>query len=95
MVVRFVIRYHYAVYEQDIPRLSREWCIRIRRAIETKLTIHPDIFGKPLRHSLAGCRKLRIEDYRVIFTVAAHEVQIWAIGHRRDVYDLIKKRITK
>jgi mRNA interferase RelE/StbE len=92
MNTRFIIRYHYAVCEQDIPRLSHEWRERIRRAIEAKLTIHPDIFGKPLRRSLAGCRKLRVENYRVIFTVVAHAVYIWAIGHRRDVYELIQKR---
>lgn len=90
---RFVIRYHYAVEGHDIPRLSREWRVRIRRAIESKLTVHPDIFGKPLRRSLAGCRKLRVGDYRVIFTLSAFEVMVWAIGHRRDVYALLEKRV--
>jgi mRNA interferase RelE/StbE len=89
---RFLIRYHVAVKEHDIPHLSREWRARIRYAIEAKLTLHPDMFGKPLRRSLAGCRKLRVGDYRVIFTIAATEVQIWAIGHRRDVYDIVNKR---
>lgn len=92
MSLRFVIRYHYAVLEHDIPHLSRGWHARIRHAIEAKLTIHPDIFGKPLRRSLAGCRKLRVGDYRVIFTIASSEVRIWAIGHRRNVYSLIEKR---
>ena len=90
---RFVIRYHYAVDEQDVPRLSSEVCQRIRKAIETKLTSHPDIYGKPLRRSLAGYRKLRAGDYRIIFTIAEREVRVWAIGHRRDVYDIVMERI--
>ena len=92
MSPRFVIRYHYAVEDHDIPHLSHGWRTRIRHAIETKLTLHPDIFGKPLRRSLAGCRKLRVGDYRVVFTIAASEVQIWAIGHRREIYALVEKR---
>ena len=91
MSPRFVIRYHYAALEHDIPKLSREWRERIREAIEAKLTLHPDIFGKPLRRSLTGCRKLRFGDYRIIFTIEAGEVRIWAIGHRRDVYALVRR----
>ncbi|MEK7208176.1 MAG: type II toxin-antitoxin system RelE/ParE family toxin [Patescibacteria group bacterium] len=93
MSSRFVIRYHYAVEEHDIPRLSREWQARIRHTIETKLTVYPDIFGKPLRRSLAGCRKLRVGDYRVAFTITASEVKVWAIAHRRDVYAIVGKRL--
>lgn len=80
---RFSIRYHYAVEEYDIPRLSREWRVRVKSVIEARLTIHPDIFGKPLRYPLAGARKLRIGDYRVAFTVSGTSVIVWAIGHRQ------------
>lgn len=93
MNYRFVVRYHYAVDAQDVPKLSHEWHLRIKKAIETKLTLHPDIFGKPLRRSLVGCRKLRVGDYRIIFTIGEADVTVWAIGHRRDIYNIVMKRI--
>ena len=89
---RFTLSYHYLVAEQDIPRLSRDWSTRIKRAIEEKLTIHPDIFGKPLRRSLSGYRKLRVGDYRVIFRLEHLKVKIVVIAHRRDVYRFLEKR---
>lgn len=93
MEQRFTLSYHFVVVEQDIPRLSREWRSRIKKTIEEKLTIYPDIFGKPLRRSLAGYRKLRIGDYRVIFRLEHTEVKIIVIAHRRDAYRFLEKRM--
>lgn len=90
---RFFVQYHYLVEERDIPKLSGEWNMRIRNTIETKLTLHPEIFGKPLRHSLANLRKLRVGDYRVIFSVGGSVVEVWAIGHRRNIYAILEKRL--
>lgn len=92
---RFVVRYHYLVEKHDIPRLSRKWSLRVRHAIETKLTVYPEIFGKPLRNSFAGCRKLRVGDYRIVFDMSELEVRIWLVGHRRHVYELLLKRLGK
>ena len=41
----------------------------IEEAIETKLTEDPVSFGKPLRYSLKGSRRLRVGDYRVIYVI--------------------------
>jgi len=82
----FTIRYHEAVAKVDIPRLGKSERGRIQRAIETKLTTHPEQFGKPLRHSLKGYRKLRVGDYRVIFRIEESVVKILAIQHRSVVY---------
>ncbi|HEY4511749.1 MAG TPA: type II toxin-antitoxin system RelE/ParE family toxin [Candidatus Paceibacterota bacterium] len=95
MNTRFSIRYHYQVMEDDIPSLSREWNARIRETVEKKLTNHPEVFGKPLQRSLASCRKLRVGDYRVIFTISKTEVKVWAIGHRSTIYGIAEKRINK
>lgn len=89
---QFSISYHYLVVESDIPKLSHEWRARIKTAIEEKLTTQPEIFGKPLRRSLAGYRKLRVGDYRIIFLIDGREVKIFVIGHRRDVYRLGERR---
>lgn len=91
--MNFEIRYHEAVVSQDIPKLSREWRDTIRRAIEKKLTTNPEVFGKPLRHSLKGYRKLRVEDYRVVFRIEKDIVKVFVIQHRSVVYKLLKKRV--
>lgn len=82
----FVIRYHEAVAKVDIPRLGKLDRGRIQRAIEAKLTTHPEQFGKPLRRSLRGYRKLRVSDYRVIFRIEESIVKILVIQHRSVVY---------
>jgi len=89
----FEILYHEAVVADDIPKLSKEWRDKIQRAIEEKLTTHPEVFGKPLRSSLKGYRKLRVSDYRVIFRIEENTVKIFAIMHRSVVYDALKNRL--
>ncbi|MCA9370398.1 MAG: type II toxin-antitoxin system RelE/ParE family toxin [Candidatus Peregrinibacteria bacterium] len=59
----------------------------IKTAIEHKLTVHPETFGKPLRRSLKGYRRLRVDDYRVIYRIEKTSVKIFAIGHRSTVYE--------
>lgn len=89
----FEIRYHEAVVREDIPKLSSEWKETIRISIERKLTEHPEVFGKPLRHSARGYRKLRVGDYRVIFRMEKNLVKIVVIQHRSVVYKILKKRL--
>ena len=89
----FEILYHEAVASQDIPKLSRESRTKIQNSIENKLTSHPEIFGKPLRNSLKGYRKLRVGDYRIIFRIEGKTVKIFAIKHRSIVYKTLKKRV--
>jgi mRNA interferase RelE/StbE len=93
MGVNFSIQYHETAVKEDIPCLSSEWKRKIRQAIEEKLSNHPEIFGKPLRRSLKGFRKLRIGDYRVIFRIEKKTVKILIIQHRSTVYKKMNKRI--
>ena len=88
----FEIIYHYRVVEEDIPKLSSAWKKRIRHAIEEKLTTRPEAYGKPLRRSLKGYRKLRVGDYRVIFRIEGNTVKIFVIQHRSVVYENAEKR---
>ncbi len=82
------IEYLESVVADDIPRLSSTVQRRIKQAIETKLSSHPMEFGKPLRYSLKGARRLRVGDYRVIYTIEPSDViLIVKIGHRREVYE--------
>lgn len=49
--------------------------------------------GKHLGRKLHGLRSHRIDEYRIIYRVqSSSEVDIIAIGHRRDIYERMKKR---
>ncbi|OGG40956.1 hypothetical protein A2118_01720 [Candidatus Kaiserbacteria bacterium GWA2_50_9] len=89
----FTISYHETVVKQDIPKLSKSDREQIRHAIETKLTESPEVFGKPLRRSLKGYRKLRVGDYRVIFRIEGSIVKILVIQHRSVVYKKTDQRL--
>ena len=89
----FTVVYHHLVVRDDIPKLSSEWKEKVRSAIEERLMTHPDLYGKPLRRSLKGYRKLRVGDYRVIFKIEKSTVKILIIQHRSTVYEEIEKRI--
>ena len=82
------IEYLESVVREDIPRLSKNVRDRIRRAIEQKLASHPVEFGKPLRYSLKGERRLRVEDWRIVYAIEPPDVVlIVKIGHRKEVYE--------
>ncbi len=89
----FEIQYHKNVVDDDIPKLSAAVKQSIRNAIEEKLTTFPEQFGKPLRRSLKGYRKLRVGDYRVIFRIEKNVVKIFVIMHRSIVYTKGERRL--
>ena len=82
------IEYLESVVREDIPKLSRAVRGRVRTAIEQKLGSHPVEFGKPLRYSLKGARRLRVGDWRVIYKIEPPDVVLVVkIGRRREIYD--------
>lgn len=93
MAIEFKIIYQLAVTQEDIPRIAETWRNKIESAIEEKLVTHPDVYGKPLRRSFRGYRKLRVGDYRVVFRIEALQVKIFAIAHRSVVYKIMEQRL--
>ncbi len=89
----FEVVYHRLVVSHDIPKLSAEWREKVKRAIEERLTTHPDLYGKPLRRSLKGYRKLRVGDYRVIFKIEKSTVKVLIVQHRSVVYGEGEERV--
>lgn len=85
----YTIEYLGCVTDEDIPALPKSIKSTIRRAIEERLMIDPVGFGKPLRYSLKGHRRLRAGNYRIIYRIVATKktVVIIAIKHRRVVYN--------
>lgn len=90
----FSIVYASVVVNEDIPRLSASVKQRIKQSIKTKLTTYPEQFGKPLRRSLKGYRKLRVGDYRVAFRIDGAVIKVFVIQHRSVVYQLSNRRLT-
>ena len=68
MIYKF--KYHPNVKKSDLPKIDAKNRNRIKRAIEERLTTHPEIYGKPLQRTLKGYWKLRVSDYRVVFNLS-------------------------
>jgi mRNA interferase RelE/StbE len=84
---QFKIEYLDSVVKDDIVALPKTAKKLIKEAIETRLMLDPVGFGKPLRYSLKGHRRLRVSDYRIVYRIEKDVVIIVAIKHRKDVYE--------
>jgi mRNA interferase RelE/StbE len=85
----FTVCYLESVVQKDIPCLAISAKGLIKYAIEERLTHDPIAYGKHLRYGLYGQRRLRVSDYRIIYTVDYDNriVMITDIGHRSKIYD--------
>jgi len=84
--------YHPLVAEdiEDLPENIKD---RLSGALEKRLAPDPVRAGRPLKQSLAGHRKMRVGDYRVIYRVLGDAIMVLKIGHRKDVYAKVKPRL--
>ena len=75
--------------QKDLKKISKDIQYIIKRAIEEKLMTDPLKFGLPLRRNLRGLMKLRVGDYRIIYSIDEKVVTVHVIkvGHRKDVYE--------
>lgn len=87
------IEYLASVTKIDIPSLTKAIKEKIKKAIEEKLMLDPIGFGKPLRYSLKGHRRLRVGDYRVVYRIeySSNKVIIVAIKHRKNIYKTLPR----
>lgn len=85
----YKVSYLPEVVKKQIPKLSLPVRNRIKKAIEKKLAIDPISFGRPLKYSLKGLRRLRVEDYRIVYKVVEDEMTIIIvkIAHRKEIYE--------
>ena len=89
----WTILYHPTVIKRDIPVLSLLVAKRIKKAIEEKLATDPALYGFPLHGSLKNLFKLRVGDWRVVYSITDSKILILVIGNRRDVYKVVGRRI--
>ncbi len=90
--MRYTIYYHPKVRD-DIKSLDKKQKRTVEKAIESRLSVEPEKYGKPLEQSLKGYWKLRVGDMRVVFKIVKNEVHILGILHRKMVYESIVKRL--
>ncbi len=67
--MNYTVIYSPLVSCEDIPGLPKSVKARIKRAIELRLMTRPEVYGKPLSQSLKNSWKLRVGDYRVIYSI--------------------------
>lgn len=91
--MEYRISYYQEVVDVDIPVLPETIKQRVKQAIDERLISRPDAYGKPLRRTLSGYRKLRIGDWRVVYRVQDDTVKIIIIAHRSKVYDRVFHRL--
>ena len=89
--------YHHDVVD-DMEALGRYQARAVLKTIESRIRDgNPDMTGKPLSGSLAGCRRIRTGDVRIVYRIHAEiiEVLIVAVGPRRndEVYRTASKRV--
>jgi mRNA interferase RelE/StbE len=70
---------------RDLKKLEKKEARRILDQIEHQLSRQPESFPE-LKGKFAGLRKMRLGDYRVIFTILEGHVLVLRIGHRKEVY---------
>jgi mRNA interferase RelE/StbE len=72
--------------EKELLRLEKNILLRIANAID-ELAKDPLIESKKLKTPFSGYR-LRVGDYRILFTVEKWDVTIYSIKHRKEAYRL-------
>lgn len=91
--MHYELIYHPDVKKVDLQGIDNKNKFMIKKAIEERLSTHPEIYGKPLQRTLKGYWRLRIGDYRVVFKILEQKILILGILHRKDIYKQIQKRL--
>lgn len=83
--------------EEDLKQLGNAEAKRVLKVIRERIAEgEPDKIGKPLRGALAGYRRIRTGDVRIIYRINGTEIiLILCVGARRDdeVYEAATGRV--
>lgn len=94
--MKWSVRFHPDV-EQDLKQLGKAEAQRVLVVIRERIAEgEPDKIGKPLRGALAGYRRVRTGDIRIVYRIDGTEiVLVLCVGARRDdaVYISATRRI--
>lgn len=85
----FSVQYKRSV-AKDLKNLDKADAKRVLDKLERELKKDPDT-GEQLKGKFSGLLRLRVGDYRVIYTKTKNGVLILLISHRRDVYQKLER----
>jgi mRNA interferase RelE/StbE len=74
--------------------MENHYAYQKSKAIEDHLTAQPERYGKPLRRTLKGYWKLRVDDYRIVFKITEKSLIILGIITRKAIYSQVSRRGT-
>ena len=74
-----------ASVERDLRRIDKKEVNRILKKIEKVLNADPDK-GLPLKGDYTGLYKLRVGDYRVVYSKSKNRFLVLRIRHRKKAY---------
>ena len=72
----------------DLERFGEVTVQRILRKVTWFTNNFERITPEPLAHDLKGTFKLRVGDWRVVYTIEREIIVIQFIGHRREIYKI-------
>ena len=74
--------------QKDLKKIPKKIKSLIKRTIEERLRLNPVYFGTPLKQNLKGLMKLRVGNYRIIYSIQKDIVVVFVIkiGHRKEIY---------
>ena len=74
--------------QKDLQKIPKKIKSLLKRAIEERLQVDPVQFGTLLKQNLKGLMKLRVGNYRIIYSIEKETVIVFVIkiGHRKEVY---------
>lgn len=85
------------VFTEDFKEITKSDQQKILKTIRKKLTTEPELYGKPLRGELKGFWKLKVDKYRIVYSIDKGKIEVYVVtvGFRRDeeVYKTATKRI--
>jgi len=75
--------------EKDLRKIGSKDAKRIIDKIEDSLAVDPSTAGTPLTGDFKGLWRMRVGDYRIIYTFSENtlEILILRISHRKDAYN--------
>ena len=81
-------------FERDFRRLPRVELVRVDRVLQA-LAEDPRPPAARSMRGFAGCYRLRIGAYRLVYEVrdATLVLLLLAVGHRREIYARLKRRL--
>lgn len=82
--MNYKIVFKESVYK-DLKKIGKSNTLYILKKVEKELPTSA-LSNPTLKGKFKGLRKLRIGDYRVIYTVINNEILILRIGRRKEVY---------